>query len=148
MNLEHRLVRGKMRTKDLRRLARLSIVRSVEPVRSGLLRTGSVTSEGDAASGAPQARATGFDGTGVTVGVISDGVDRLAPLDRAPATCPPARASRSVPGCAAGSGDEGTAMLEIVHDLAPGATLRFSEGSATSSRSSTRSPVSGTPARR
>jgi hypothetical protein len=30
--------------------------------------------------------------------------------------------------CGAGAGDEGTAMLEIVHDLAPGATLRFSEG--------------------
>src|SRR2546428_276406 len=73
------------------------------------------------------ARATGFDGSGITVGVISDGIDHIA-QSVVTGNVP---AGTGVPGgfgCAAGRGDEGTAMLEIVHDLAPGATLLFSEG--------------------
>ena len=54
------------------------------------------------------------------VGVISDGVDSRAI----------AQATGDLPGTITiqthlGSGDEGTAMLEIVHDLAPGAELGF-----------------------
>jgi subtilisin family serine protease len=111
----------------LRELAAVGLVRTITPVRPGHLQVGSVTSEGDAAAQGPQARATGFDGTGVKVGVISDGVDHLAQSistgNLAAGTGVPAGT-----GCAAGSGDEGTAMLEIVHDLAPGATLMFSQG--------------------
>jgi subtilisin family serine protease len=127
VNAGQRLVRGWLRTKDLRRLTALGVVRTIVPVRSGRLRIGTVTSEGDAAALGPQARATGVDGTGVTVGVISDGIDHLATsigsLDAPVGTGVPVG-----PDCGAGSGDEGTAILEIVHDLAPGATLRFSEG--------------------
>src|SRR5689334_14710411 len=124
---EHGLVRGSVRAKDLRRLAALDVVRSVAPVRGGFLRAGAVTSEGDVAARAPQARATGFDGTGIKVGVISDGVDHLA-QSVASGDAPPGTGVPAGAGCAAGRGDEGTAMLEIVHDLAPGATLLFSQG--------------------
>jgi len=124
---EHRLARGWVRTKDLRRLAALALVRSVEPVRPGRRRAGSVTSEGDAAALGPQARATGFDGTGITVGVISDGIDHIA-QSVVTGNVPSGTGVPIGTGCAAGSGDEGTAMLEIVHDLAPGATLLFSAG--------------------
>src|SRR3989454_2750584 len=127
VSAEHRLARGWLRTKDLRPLAGLALVRSVVPVRPGRRRAGSVTSEGDPAALGPQARATGFDGSGITVGVISDGIDHIA-QSVVTGNVP---AGTGVPGgfgCAAGSGDEGTAMLEIVHDLAPGATLLFSEG--------------------
>ena len=78
-------------------------------------------SEGDNAHRADQARTTfSVDGSGVTVGVLSDGVDSLAAV----------QASGDLPAVTVlagqqGSGDEGTAMLEIVHDLAPGATLLF-----------------------
>lgn len=129
VDAEHRLVRGWLRAKDLRRLATLGVVRSVSPVRPGFVRAGSVDTQGDAAANAPAARAScaGCDGSGITVGVISDGIDHVAQSistgDLPPGTRVPAGA-----GCAAGSGDEGTAMLEIVHDLAPGATLLFSEG--------------------
>ncbi len=125
----HNLVRGRIRRKDLRRLAALDVVRSVQPVRRGHLRAGSVTTEGDALSRAPQARATGFDGTGITVGVISDGIDNVA-LSIISGDLPVGTGLPVPPTstCAAGEGDEGTAMLEIVHDIAPGATLRFSEG--------------------
>jgi hypothetical protein len=82
---------------------------------------GSQTSEGDATHRAASARGTFHtDGTGVKIGILSDGVTSLAASqalgDLGPVTVLPGQA---------GSGDEGTAMLEIVHDLAPGAQLYF-----------------------
>lgn len=65
-------------------------------------------------------RAFGVDGTGIKIGVLSDGVNNLAASqasgDLGPVTVVPAQE---------GFGDEGTAMLEIVHELAPGAQLFF-----------------------
>jgi hypothetical protein len=79
-------------------------------------------SQGDVAHRAVEARtAFGVDGTGIAVGVLSDGVDSLASL-QASGDLP---AGVSVLPGQAGSGSEGTAMLEIVHDLAPGAQLLF-----------------------
>ncbi|MGW4487904.1 S8 family peptidase [Amycolatopsis sp. NPDC004368] len=78
-------------------------------------------SEGDKAHGADTARAQyGVTGSGIKVCVLSDGVNSLA-KSQAAGELP---AVDVLPG-QAGSGDEGTAMLEIVHDLAPGATLGF-----------------------
>ncbi|GAB3166363.1 S8 family serine peptidase [Amycolatopsis stemonae] len=78
-------------------------------------------SEGDKAHGADTARTTyGVSGSGIKVCVLSDGVDSLAKSQSAgelPAV--------DVLSGQKGSGDEGTAMLEIVHDLAPNATLGF-----------------------
>ena len=83
---------------------------------------GAVTSEGDVTHAADTAR-TRFrvTGTGVKVGVLSDGVDSLA-ASIASGDLP--ADTQVLPG-EAGSGDEGTAMLEIVHDLAPNAQLAF-----------------------
>ncbi|HEY8228573.1 MAG TPA: S8 family serine peptidase [Pyrinomonadaceae bacterium] len=82
---------------------------------------GSQTTEGDATHRAASARGTFHtNGTGVKIGVLSDGVSNLAASqalgDLGPVTILPGQA---------GSGDEGTAMLEIVHDIAPGAQLYF-----------------------
>ncbi|UOX89422.1 S8 family serine peptidase [Amycolatopsis sp. FBCC-B4732] len=78
-------------------------------------------SEGDKAHGADAARTTyGVSGSGTKVCVLSDGVDSLAKSQSAgelPAV--------DVLSGQKGSGDEGTAMLEIIHDLAPNATLGF-----------------------
>jgi subtilisin-like proprotein convertase family protein len=83
---------------------------------------GSVTSEGDAVHGADAARAQfGVSGVGVTVGVLSDGVNSLQ-SSIAGGELPPD--VRVLPG-QAGSGDEGTAILQIVHDVAPKAKLMF-----------------------
>jgi hypothetical protein len=66
----------------------------------------------------------------VVVGVISDGIDHMADAqlsgDLPNVTVPSG-------GCRRGSGDEGTALLEIVHDVAPGAQLLFA-GPRTASR--------------
>ncbi|HZB50966.1 MAG TPA: S8 family serine peptidase [Mycobacteriales bacterium] len=83
---------------------------------------GAVTSEGDVTHAADTARSRfRVTGTGVKIGVLSDGVDSL-PASIASGDLPPD--VEVLPG-QAGSGDEGTAMLEIVHDLAPNAKLAF-----------------------
>lgn len=82
------------------------------------------TSQGDVAHRAATLRANGsIDGTGVKVGVISDGVDSLAAV-QASGDLP----AVTVPLGLFGVGSEGTALLEIVHDLAPGAELLFATG--------------------
>lgn len=78
------------------------------------------TSEGDAAHNAPVVRGLGYDGAGVKVGVISDSVDYLATV-QASGDLPAVTVLQDDPG----NSGEGTAMLEIVHDLAPGAALYF-----------------------
>src|SRR5206468_12037141 len=82
---------------------------------------GSRSSQGDVTHLAYAARAAfGVNGSGIKIGVLSDGVTNLATSqasgDLGPVTVLPGQA---------GSGDEGTAMLEIIHDLAPGAQLYF-----------------------
>ncbi len=83
-------------------------------------------SEGDTAHRAMEARDFfGYDGTGIRIGVISDGVDSLASL-QSTGDLPPT--VNILPG-QGGAGHEGSAMLEIVHDLAPGAQLYFATAS-------------------
>ena len=91
------------------------------------------TGEGDRAHRADAARTThGVDGAGIAVGVLSDGVNTLAAQQAtgdvpALVTILPGQeggAFRSSCG-GASTGTEGTAMFEIVHDLAPGAELFF-----------------------
>ncbi|MFL6216148.1 MAG: HYR domain-containing protein [Blastocatellia bacterium] len=88
---------------------------------------GSRSSEGDVTHRAYSARGTfHIDGTGVKIGIMSNGVASLAQSqaagDLGPVTVLPGQA---------GTGDEGTAMLEIVHDLAPGAQLFFATANPT-----------------
>ena len=84
---------------------------------------GSVNSQGNVAHNATAARNFfGVSGTGVRIGVLSDGVNFLAQLiasGNLPADL------TVLPGQSGPPGAEGTAMLEIVHDLAPGAKLFF-----------------------
>ena len=95
---------------------------------------GEATSEGDISIQAPTVRdELCVDGTGVKVGVISDSYNRLGGAAKG-------IASGDLPGTENPNGyhtpvdvvndffrgeDEGRAMLEIVHDVAPGAALAF-----------------------
>ncbi len=102
-------------------LASVPSVREVRPVVRPRVRTGSVTSAGDTLLRAAELReATGLSGAGIRVGVISDGVDHWRSA-QATGDLP---ASLTVLRNEVG-GDEGTAMLEIVHDIAPNASLVF-----------------------
>jgi len=111
----------------LREIAALPSVRRLRLPDYPAASTGSISSEGDAVINADDLRTMfGRSGAGVTVGVISDGVGGRTT----------ARASGDLPfvntaTCnvvsedPTASGAEGTAMLEIVHDIAPGAELMF-----------------------
>src|SRR4029077_18887801 len=94
-------IEGWIATGKLGSLADVDGVRMVHPVLPGRLRA-----TADSALRADVARGTGVDGTGVIVGVISDGAGTL------PASSVPAN-------CSAGRGSEGQAIADIVHTLAP-----------------------------
>ena len=134
-------IRARLPLNAVETLAELDAVRRIEPaspaatnierlqtrVRRALRATAEKinTSEGDIAHDVPAARAEhGVDGTGVGIGVISNGIATLGER-QATGDVPPVV---TVLPDHEGSGDEGTAMLEIVHDLAPGAHLYFATG--------------------
>ncbi len=104
-----------MRAMNLRSMLRTSLTGLAAPMIIN-------TSEGDITHRAMEARGFfGALGQGVKIGVLSDGVDSLAVL-QASGDLP---AGVTVLPGQGGSGDEGSAMLEIVHDLAPNAQLFF-----------------------
>lgn len=89
---------------------------------------GAVTSQGDIAQTSNSARSTrAINGSGVVIGTLSDSYDCKggAAADRAsddlPATV---NVLQDEVGCASGT-DEGRAMMQIVHDVAPGAAQAF-----------------------
>ncbi|NIA10214.1 MAG: hypothetical protein GWP10_10950, partial [Nitrospiraceae bacterium] len=109
----------------LETLASLAEVRTIRTVMPPSVRTGSVTTEGDAIHRTYDVRTTySQSGSGVKVGIISDGVDNLGAAqgfgDLSAVTV-----LNNTQG-----GDEGTAMLEIVHDMVPGADLYFHDSGA------------------
>jgi subtilisin-like proprotein convertase family protein len=91
---------------------------------SAIANVGAANSEGSVAHAADRARKFyGVDGTGVNVGVLSDSDDfkeeSIASGDLPADTV-------TVPGQSGRPGNgEGTAMMQIVHDVAPGAKLFF-----------------------
>ncbi|HMM07240.1 MAG TPA: S-layer homology domain-containing protein [Clostridiales bacterium] len=115
------LVAAWVNVDQLAAVAALDAVCSMTEVVGPRVDAGSVVTAGDNILKAAQMRSTyGVDGTGVKIGVISDGVDHLSSAI-AKGDLP---ASVSVLSNTYG-GDEGTAMLEIIHDIAPGAKLYF-----------------------
>jgi hypothetical protein len=104
---------------------------------------GAVTTLGDTYMRTNEVRRDfNYDGTGVRVGVISSGLryasqsvltGDLPTYSQDPCTTPPGGfygdiLSRSFGGNIQGDG-EGTAILEIIHDIAPGAKLYFASAS-------------------
>ena len=67
-----------------------------------------------------------LDGTGVSVGVLSDSFNCLggAAADVTSGDLSPVNVLQDLPGCGSAT-DEGRAMLQLVHDVAPGASLLF-----------------------
>ncbi|MBV6626142.1 MAG: S8 family serine peptidase [Rivularia sp. (in: Bacteria)] len=107
----------------------------VLPVYAPITNVGSVTSQADFVHETDRVRAslpTGFDGTGVTIGVLSDSYDTSgngsAAADIASGDLP-ANGVTVLQEGRNNATDEGRAMLQLVHDLAPGADLAFATAS-------------------
>lgn len=107
----------------LESLASMSAVKSIRTVEPPRHKMGLAYSEGDYQLYASELRnRLGYAGAGVKIGVISDGVDTWTwARDRGelPVNLHVLRSAYTL------GGDEGTAMLEIIHDLAPAAELYF-----------------------
>jgi hypothetical protein len=87
---------------------------------------GTIFSQGEFAHRALQARGTFHTtGAGLKIGVLSDGVRSLAASQALGELGPVTVIGNPAPCPVSQSCDEGTAMLEIIHDIAPGAQLYF-----------------------
>ena len=119
---QYRAIRARMPIGQLEVLAALPDIQTIRSADKAITNKTN-TSEGDIAHGAHPARSTfGVDGTGVKIGVLSDSVEALESLK----TSGDLPSNVTVLPDQAGTGSsEGTAMLEIVYDLAPGAELFF-----------------------
>lgn len=96
------------------------------PMQGPVTYTGDVDTQGDKILGAASFRkTTKVTGQGVTVGVISDGDDHIGDSQKSgdlPSNITDDPKDKGGNGgfSPASSGDEGTAMMEIVYDIAPG----------------------------
>jgi hypothetical protein len=132
------LISAQVPVSSLAQLAALSSLSFARPALAvaRVASQGSVVSQGDASLGTDTVRrTTGFDGTGVTVGVMSDSY-RCNPAAFVPgaptSTAAQDVATQDVPpnievldnGECPGT-DEGRAMVQLVHDVAPGANQKF-----------------------
>lgn len=124
INRRGNLVTGRLPVQSIGVLENISGLSDVRPAYANV-RSGTTFTEGDIAAEADIARSIStLDGSGVTVGVLSDSFDCLgqAASDSTNGDLPAAVNIISDGFCGS---DEGRAMLQIVHDIAPGADLAF-----------------------
>ncbi|OPZ45107.1 MAG: Tk-subtilisin precursor [Euryarchaeota archaeon ADurb.BinA087] len=108
------------KSRGISKMKGVQLITLVSPPRSS---TGSVTTEGDAILHSDLVRGGGSPtGEGIKVGVISDGINSLA--DAVVTGDLPADVQVLSDDYI---GDEGTALSEIIHDIAPNASLAFAD---------------------
>jgi hypothetical protein len=126
---QYQAIRAEVPVESLEAIAGLNEVKTVRPADLPIHNVGSATSEGDVGHQANYVRSTyGATGSGVKVGVLSDS-DRFGAIsqgtgDLGGVTVLPGQDNIGTNG----DEGEGTAMMEIVHDLAPDAQLFFATG--------------------
>jgi len=125
-----RVVSGTLPLDSIPALEHVASLRSARPSYA-VRRVGLTTTQGDQAMRADAARSTfGVSGAGVQVGVLSDSFDCLhgAAADVSNGDLSTVTVVQELPNCT-GATDEGRAMLQIIHDVAPGASLSFATAS-------------------
>jgi Subtilase family len=120
-----------LRSARIRKQLAAAILARAEAATSGTGQ-GSVTTQGDATHRAFDARGTfSINGAGLKIGVLSDSANATGALNLAqlsgdmPPTCPAGPPCFTMLHDFANGTDEGLAMMEIVYDMAPGASLFF-----------------------
>ena len=123
-NFQHTHLRAHVKASELGRLAALPDVTSLREPSPHSTNVGSITSQGYVSEGANKVVPAGINGTGVKVGVLSDSASAARVAALIASGDLPAN-TVVLPGQAGSGEDEGAAMMEIVHDMAPGAQLYF-----------------------
>lgn len=117
---QYQAIRARIPITQVETIAAQAGVRFIDKAQGYILHKQNA-SEGDVAHKAPTVRGLGYNGSGVKVGVLSDSVDHLADVQATGDLPSNVTVLQDDPG----NSGEGTAMLEIVYDLAPGAALYF-----------------------
>lgn len=129
------VIEGWIPLTQLELLQTLSACRWIKPMSEPYTRSGTVVSQGDSAQASNLLRRnTGLTGSGIRIGILSDSYNILG-------TASAGVQSNDLPGLQNTNGyttpvqvleegplsrsDEGRAMAEIIHDVAPGAELYF-----------------------
>jgi hypothetical protein len=127
------MVTGYMPRKQIMNVIGVTGYTAAAPVWAPMHWMGSVMTEGDAAI-KPQGDASVGDGTGTTVGILSDSINQISSnvgtpgigIAQAQATGDlPARGVNVLQDGTPNNTDEGEGMAEIIYDVAPGANLAF-----------------------
>ncbi len=121
-----RIVSGQLPISAIPAAAGLASLRFAQPS-AAMTNVGIVASQGDQAMRANIARTmVGVDGTGINVGALSDSFNCLggAAADVASNDLSPVTVIQEISNCADAT-DEARALLQIVHDIAPGANLSY-----------------------
>ncbi len=117
---------GFIQISQLANLSGLATIQFAQPAYKGFTRAGKVTSQGDKAMQSDVAK-TDFevDGSGIKIGVMSDSYDNLKGADADVTSGDLPDSVTVLKDIESGGSDEGRAMAQIVHDVAPGADLFF-----------------------
>lgn len=131
VNEDLQMIQGRLLESQIDAVAALSYVKRISLPRYATPFAGSVNTQGDAILRANQLRSLGFTGQNTKVGIISDGANDWTQA-RASGNLPSTvklygsctKRSANVSQCRSQKlCNEGTAMAEIIHDLAPNAEL-------------------------
>ena len=122
-NERFRKVQGWASIESLNRIAELDGVVHITAPNYSTVRRGSRLTEGDAILSANLVRDTGVSGEGVRVGIISDGAEGLRSAQLTGDLPQNVTVLSSCSVAVLGDCSEGTAIAEIIHDIAPDAEI-------------------------